>query len=83
MTKNHLSRKFLDKNLIEWEAYVTGGQPDTVKAACISFVCLNDPFERPRWVGHESRDVAEAHRDLARLTDAELVDLLDGAAPLD
>jgi hypothetical protein len=83
MTKSHLSRKFLDKNLIEWEAYVTGGQPDTTKAACISFVCLNDPFERPRWVGHESRDVAEAQRDLARLTDTALVDLLDGATPLD
>ena len=31
--------------MIRWEAYVSGGQPDTEAAARIYFVCLEDPFE--------------------------------------
>ena len=78
-----LSRKFLDEELIEWEAYVSGGQPDTSATARIYFVCLNDPYERPRWVAHQSRDVAEAHRALAALTDQDLIAMLEEATALD
>ena len=78
-----LSRKFMDEGLIEWEAYVSGGQPDTPAAARIYFVCLQDPFERPRWVEHASRSVAEATRALSGMSDADLVGLLAESTPLD
>jgi hypothetical protein len=77
------SRRFMDEGLIHWEAYVSGGQPETPAAARIYFVCLEDPFERPRWVTHDSGSVAEATRALAAMTDAELVGLLADATPLD
>ena len=78
-----MRRTFLDEDLLEWEAYVTGGQPNTPLAARIFFVCLTDPFERPRWVRHESGDVAAAERELVGLTDGELQTMLAGAHPLD
>lgn len=80
--KRALSRTFLDGGMIRWEAYVSGGQPNTPQAARIYFVCLEDPFERPRWVGHESRSVAEATRALAGMSDDDLIELLDQANPL-
>lgn len=78
-----MRRKFIDDGLLEWEAYVSGGQPDSAAAARIYFVCLTDPYERPRWVRHESGDVAEAHRELRRLDDARLQEMLSEATPLD
>ncbi len=81
--KDALSRRFMDEGMIHWEAYVSGGQPDTDAAARIYFVSLDDPFERPRWVSHASRDVAEATRALASLSEAELLALLADARPLE
>lgn len=81
--KKALSREFMDDGMIRWEAYVSGGQPRTDAAARIFFVCLDDKFERPRWVKHPSRSVAEATRALARMEDADLVELLEDATPLD
>ena len=78
-----LSRTFLDGGMIRWEAYVSGGQPNTPQAARIYFVCLEDPFEPPRWVTHESRSVAEATRSLAGMSDDALVELLSRSTPLD
>lgn len=78
-----MRRAFLDEGLLEWEAYVSGGQPGSEAAARIYFVCLTDPYERPRWVRHESGDVAEAHRELRSLSDKELVELLAGSIVLD
>jgi len=80
---NALSRQFMDDGLIRWEAYVSGGQPHTPAAARIYFVCLEDPFARPRWVTHEGGSVAEATRALAGMSDSDLVGLLADAAPLD
>ena len=73
----------MDEGLIEWEAYVSGGQPNTAAAARTYFVCLEDPFTRPRWVAHESGSVAEATRALARMKDADLVELLADSTELD
>lgn len=81
--KKALSRKFMDEGMITWEAYVSGGQPNTAAAARIYFVCMEDVFERPRWVRHDSRSVAEATRELASMTDADLVQLLQQSEPLD
>jgi hypothetical protein len=78
-----LSRTFMDEGLIKWEAYVSGGQPDTPAAARIYFVNLEDRFERPRWVTHDSGSVAEATRALAAMSDADLTGLLAESAPLD
>jgi hypothetical protein len=32
-----MSRKIADDNFLEWEVYVSGGQPDSVEAARIFF----------------------------------------------
>lgn len=73
----------MDAGLLEWEAYVSGGQPDSPAAARIYFVCLTDPYERPRWVRHDSGDVAEAHRALRDMSEPRLLELLSEATPLD
>ena len=77
-----LSRTFLDEEMVKWEAYVSGGQPNTPAAARIYFVCLEDPYVRPRWVPHDSRNVAEATRALAAMADADLLALYAGSTPL-
>lgn len=81
--KKALSRQFMDKGMIRWEAYVSGGQPNTDAAARIYFVCLEDSFERPRWVTHTSHSVAAATRALSEMTDTNLVELLERSQPLD
>lgn len=78
-----MRRTFHDESLREWEAYVSGGQPDTEAAARIYFLCLTEPRERARFVPHESRDVAEAERALEEMGDGELLELLEQARPLD
>lgn len=78
-----MRRTFHDESLREWEAYVSGGQPETRISARILFLCLTEPRERARYVAHESRDVAAAERDLHRMSDAELLDLLGTASPLE
>lgn len=81
--KSAASREFMDDGMIRWEAYVSGGQPNTPAAARIYFVCLDDVFERPRWVSHESRSVPEATRALAAMGEADLVALLQESTPLE
>lgn len=78
-----MRRTFHDEGLREWEAYVSGGQPDTEAAARIYFLCLTDPSRRARYVAHDSRDVATAERELEELSDSELLGLLEEARPLD
>lgn len=78
-----MRRTFLDEDLLEWEAYVTGGQPNTSFAARVFFVCLSDPFERPRWVAHESGDVAVAERELGEWPAERLLQMLAAARRLE
>lgn len=78
-----MRRTFHDQSLREWEAYVSGGQPETEAAARIYFLCLTEPRERARFLPHESRDVAEAERELRGLDDGELLSMLREAEPLD
>lgn len=78
-----MRRTFLDDEMLEWEAYVSGGQPGEAESARIYFVCLTDPFKRPRWIPEGSGDVALAHRRLRERTDEELSRLLTEATPLD
>ena len=78
-----MRRTFHDESLREWEAYVSGGQPDTEAAARIYFLCLTEPRERARFVTHESRDVAAAESELRGLDDDDLLTMLREAEPLD
>ena len=50
-----MSRKITDDNFLEWEVYVSGGQPDSVESARIFFYCLDAPMNPARFVRHESR----------------------------
>jgi hypothetical protein len=77
-----MRRTFFDQNLLEWEAYVSGGQPGTRAAARIYFNCLTDVTRRPLFVAHEGGDLVEAQRALAELDAAGLVALLDRAESL-
>lgn len=78
-----MRRTFHDESLREWEAYVSGGQPEGEAAARIYFLCLNAPRERARYVAHDSGDVATAEREVRQLSDAQLLALLEEAEPLD
>ncbi len=71
-----MARTIMDSNLMNWEVYVSGGQPDTPEAARLFFLCLDSPMSRARFVEHESRDVSAAERELVSMTDTELRDLL-------
>lgn len=78
-----MRRTFHDESLREWEAYVSGGQPEGKAPARIYFLCLTEPRERARYLAHESGDVATAEREVRQLSDDELLELLAEAEPLD
>ena len=78
-----MRRTFHDESLREWEVYVTGGQPGTDAAARVFFLCLTEKRERPRFLNHESGDVATAEREIREMSDAELLDALEDARALD
>ncbi len=71
-----MARTIVDDNFLTWEAYVSGGQPDSPEAARIFFLCLDARSAPARYVEHESRSVAAAERDLRTLSDDELRELL-------
>lgn len=74
-----MARKITDANFLEWEVYVSGGQPDSREAARIFFYCLDAPMNPARFVEHESRNVAQAEAALLEMSDEQLRDLLSGA----
>ena len=45
-----MSRKITDENFLEWEVYVSGGQPGSVDVARIFFYCLDAPMNPARFV---------------------------------
>ena len=61
---------------MNWEVYVSGGQPESPQAARLFFLCLDSPMSRARFVEHDSRDVSVAERELISMSDDELIDLL-------
>ena len=71
-----MARTVMDSNLMNWEVYVSGGQPDSPQAARLFFLCLDSPMSRARFVEHDSGDVSVAERELLSMTDNELRDLL-------
>jgi hypothetical protein len=78
-----MAKTFVDENLLNWEAYVSGGQPDSPEAARIFFLCLDARTTPARFVEHESRKVAAAERDLLKATDDDLREMLARSAQVD
>ncbi|MGD8496135.1 MAG: hypothetical protein PVF05_08060 [Gemmatimonadales bacterium] len=78
-----MAREFMDDEMMRWEAYVSGGQPDGPKAARIYFLSLDSPLARARYVAHESRKVATAERELRAMSDDDLRELLAASTPND
>lgn len=74
-----MSREFMADDMMRWEAYVSGGQPDGPKAARIYFLSLDAPLSRARYVPHESRSVATAERELRAMSDDDLRELLQAS----
>jgi hypothetical protein len=71
-----MTRRITDENFLEWEAYVSGGQPGSVEAARIFFYCLDAPMNPARFVRHESGNVAVAEAALREMSDEQLGELL-------
>lgn len=78
-----MAREFMDDDMMRWEAYVSGGQPDGPKAARIYFLSLDSPLARARFIPHESRSVATAERELRAMSDDDLRELLQASVPND
>ncbi len=78
-----MTRSFYDSNLRQWEAYVSGGQPGSVHAARIFFICPQDPDATPRYVPYAGGNAAEAQAALLEYADTELVGLLEESIPLE
>jgi hypothetical protein len=76
-----MTRTIVDDDLLTWEVYVSGGQPDSPEAARLFFLCLDSRPSRARFVEHGSRSVAAAERDLLGLTDGELKEMLAKSVP--
>jgi hypothetical protein len=76
-----MSRRFRDGNLLEWEAYPTSGPHGFAAPARIIFHCLTDRSIRARYLAGEG-DEARAAGLVHTLGEAELVAMLDRAAPL-
>ncbi len=74
-------RTFLDDDLLEWEAYASGGRRGLPEDARIVFHCRSDPTARARQWESELEDDDLAAR-LTDTSDAELRELLGEAEPL-
>lgn len=77
-----MRRTFYDEDFLEWEAYVSGGQPRGDAASRLYFLCLTEPSRRARYVDEESGNTAVAERKLRELEDGELLELLERSTPL-
>ncbi len=77
-----MRRTFMDDQLDEWEAYVSGGQPSGARAAQVMFVCRTSPQRRPRRTLHPSGDPAEAEHELHHMDEEQLLELFERSEPL-
>jgi hypothetical protein len=77
-----MRRTFMDDQFDEWEAFVSGGQPDTKHAARIVFSCISTPARTPRFVAHASGDPAQAEHELHHMDDGAVMELFKSAQEL-
>jgi hypothetical protein len=76
-----MTRTFQDHDLQLWEAYANSGEFGSADRAKIVFQCLTDPSRRARFLPrHTPR--ADVEQEIATLSDAEMMALLDGAGEL-
>lgn len=73
-----MSRNFQDENLLEWEAYASGGAHGYADNARIVFHCLSDSSLRARELTLEG-DQADAERVVTSRDDEQLRTLLEQA----
>ncbi len=73
-----MTRTVQDDELVLWEAYASSGEWGTPERAKIVFHCLTEPGRRARVVARDG-DRSEVEGELVRMTDDELVVLLQGA----
>ena len=75
-----MSRKFVDDDLLTWEAYSSASRRVGDRPA-ILFLCLSDLSARARFVELDG-DSAQTERLVHTLSDAELRALLSRATPV-
>jgi hypothetical protein len=73
-----MTRTIQDDSLRLWEVYANPGDFGSADRATMVFQCLTDPSRRARLLSRE-RPRAEIEEEIGRLTDQELLGLLDGA----
>ncbi len=78
-----MARQFMDDDMANWEAYVSGGQPGSPKVARIFFLNLDSAMNRARYILHESGSVAAAERALLEMSDDDLRAALVDSVPND
>ncbi|MFP4624446.1 MAG: hypothetical protein ACOC3J_01540 [Gemmatimonadota bacterium] len=71
-----MTRILQDQDLLLWEAYATSGEFGFPEGSRMVFQCLSDPARRARIVQREG-DKSDVEGELARLSDDDLLDLLD------
>lgn len=76
-----MTRTVQDEELVLWEAYASSGEWGTPVRAKIVFHCLTEPGRRARVVAREG-DRSEVEEEIGRLSDDELVALLQTADAL-
>lgn len=77
-----MSRVFTDGNLLNWEAFASGGRFGLPERPKLVFHCLSDPAQRARYVTIEG-DNSDAEEAVHGMEVDELLRLLAAARPLD
>jgi hypothetical protein len=76
-----MSRNIVDRNLLTWEVFATGGRHGLPDEPKIVFQCLSDRTLRPRFV-RRGGDSASAQGAVQALDHQQLLEMLDVAEPL-
>jgi hypothetical protein len=77
-----MSRVFTDENLMNWEAYATGGRFGLPDQAKLVFHCVSDLAQRARYVRFDGDNTA-AIQAVHGMDAEELRAMLQRAQPLD
>ena len=76
-----MTRNIQDDDLQLWEAYASSGDFGFPSRSKMIFQCLSDRTRRARYVERDGSK-SEVEKEIARLTDLQLVELLTGAPEL-
>lgn len=76
-----MSRVFVDRSLLTWEVYPSGGDFGLPESPKIIFHCLSDPSEQVRFIEFDGDD-ADAARAIEEWDDGQANEQLSRAEPL-